>query len=99
MNGMGVIDMGMVDMRVVDTRVTVAGVVELVVVGLVVGVVAKDYLREVKVVDEDYLMKVEVVRRVFVGRSNPLWCVPSARFSIIKLEGDFLEFLDHNIHS
>jgi len=36
-------------------------VIELKVVGLVVGVVGEDCLREVEVVDEDYLMKVEVM--------------------------------------
>ena len=40
---------------------TVAGIVESEVVGLVVGVVGENCLREVEVVDQDYLMKVEVV--------------------------------------
>ena len=38
-----------------DTRVIVVGVVESEVVGLAVGVVGEDFLREVEVVDEDYL--------------------------------------------
>ena len=37
--------------------------VESEVVGLVVGVVGENCLREVEVMDEDYLMKVEVVAK------------------------------------
>jgi len=61
MGDLGVVDLDMVDMRVIDTGVIVAGVVELEVVGLVMGVVGENCLREMVVVDEVYLMKVEVV--------------------------------------
>ena len=50
------VDLDMVNMRVVDMGVIVAGVVEL-----MVGVVGKDCLSEVELLDEDYLMKMEMV--------------------------------------
>jgi len=56
MGDLEMVDLDMVDMRVVDMGVIVAGVVEL-----MVGVVGKDCLREVELLDEDYLMKMEMV--------------------------------------
>ena len=44
-----------------DLRVVDLDMVDIGVIGLVVGVVGKDCLRQVEVVDEDYVMKVEVV--------------------------------------
>jgi len=42
-------------------RVIVAVMVKLDVIGLVVGVVSENCLRQMEVTNEDYLMKVEVV--------------------------------------
>ena len=66
MGDLGVVDLDTVNMRVVDIGMIVAGVVELVVgelevIGLVVGVVGEDCLREMEMLNENYLMKVEVV--------------------------------------
>jgi len=56
-----VVDLYTVVMRVVDIGVIVVRVIESGVVGLVVGAMDEDCLKEVEVVDKDYLMKVEVV--------------------------------------
>ena len=60
MGDLGMVNLDMIDMRVVDMGVIVVGLVELEVVGLVVGVVSENCLREMEVVDEDYLIKVVV---------------------------------------
>ena len=50
------VDLDMDDMRVVDLEV----------VGLILGVVGEDCLRDVGVVDEDYLRKVVVVAESYL---------------------------------
>jgi len=74
-------------------------VVESEVVGLVVGVVGEDCLREMEIVDENYLMKVAVVAEGCLLDDPTRFGATISEVVIIKFEGDLLEFLDHNVHS